>query len=356
MGAAVDALRVFPPRYLSALLGPPGTWFEEHSEHSEFGILDPRQPRRMVEYLLFTTLPGFAKGPQGLLPSALDPLFWRASRILRVPAPEGVSVSFPKESWFFINGVATDEALARLNAEYLALLFHRPITLVHNATNALGIDLLECAVGKGWDIMCEPALRALPEIVAALDDPAKRRVIVVCHSQGTIIMANVLRALIDETARAELAAARGRLQQARPAPPALPTVEGVADPKHLSKLEIYSFATCATVMTHCRSCRRTRKGKPVPWLEHFANEHDLVARLGMLAPRKQQHGIRIDGDAYCRTNAWGHLLNQHYLGPIAAHLEAPEVVPNPFAVRNGQALETVPRLYGYYAGATPRVF
>jgi hypothetical protein len=269
--------------------------------------------------------------------------------VLRVPGRGGGHDAFPKESWFFINGVATDETVARLNARYLVDLFHRPLTVVHNATNSLGLDLLECVVGKGWDIMTEPALRALPEIVAALESPARRRVVVVCHSQGTIIMANVLRALVDERAREPLDQARERLKAA-PDRPRFAPVRGVVDPKCLKKLEIYAFATCADTMCHVPESGRTRKGNPIPWIEHFANEYDLVARLGVLAPDMSSWGIRIDGELYRRPDAWGHLLNEHYLAPMEAHLNGAggSFVP----VRQ----TGVPRLYGYAAGASPPVY
>ncbi len=51
-------------------------------------------------------------------------------------------------------------------------------------------------------------------------------------------------------------------------------------------------------------------------IESFGNQYDLVARLGMLAPKPGLRGIRIDGPRYIRRDAWGHLLNDHYLAAI----------------------------------------
>jgi len=91
---------------------------------------------------------------------------------------------------------------------------------------------------------------------------------------------------------------------------------------------------------------------PVPWIESFGNEHDLVARLGMLAPRQRQRGIRIDGPVYRQKGAWGHLLNEHYLLAIADHLSAPERVQNPYLrfADDGEESPATPRLYSYFAG------
>jgi hypothetical protein len=56
-------------------------------------------------------------------------------------------------------------------------------------------DLVECSLGKEWYQNTESATAAFPAIYDALKDPAKERVVVVCHSRGTIIMAVVLRGL-----------------------------------------------------------------------------------------------------------------------------------------------------------------
>ena len=46
---------------------------------------------------------------------------------------------------------------------------HRPITIVHNATDSVGVDLLECAIGKGWKVMSRPARRAYQVVLEALE-------------------------------------------------------------------------------------------------------------------------------------------------------------------------------------------
>ena len=78
----------------------------------------------------------------------------------------------------------------------------------------------------------------------------------------------------------------------------------------LAKLEIYCFANCANTLKYLHPDRA------VPWIENFGNEFDVVARLGMLAPRAQEWHIEIDGPRYVRPRAWGHFLNAHYLADI----------------------------------------
>jgi hypothetical protein len=120
----------------------------------------------------------------------------------------------------------------------------------------------------------------------------------------------------------------------------------------LEKLEIYSFATCANVMAYFRP--------GIPYIEHFGNEYDIVARLGMQAPSPERWGIHIDGPRFVRPGAWGHLLNMHYLYPM---IDAQRVGRRrggrgsaaPFQrvspARNGNGHS--PRLYAYLNGGTP---
>ena len=116
----------------------------------------------------------------------------------------------------------------------------------------------------------------------------------------------------------------------------------------LRKLEIYTFANCADSMRQV--VRRGRRA--LPWLEHFANENDIVARLGVLSPNDK---VVIDGPRYVRRGAWGHLLNEHHLFPIQEHLDegGPDPVPDPYPP-TGPVGSTMPRLYRYAHGGRPR--
>lgn len=71
------------------------------------------------------------------------------------------------------------------------------------------------------------------------------------------------------------------------------------------------MTNCATAMPYYRPPAFDRN--PIPWIESYGNQHDIVARLGMLAPNAAKWGIAIDGPRYIHRDGWGHLLNQHYL-------------------------------------------
>ena len=221
-----------------------------------------------------------------------------------------------------------------MNAAYLASLFHRPLTLIQNSTDSLWIDLFQCLMGRDWEFeqtfdwwdMTEPAIKAFTPIYEALTNPQKKKVVVVAHSQGTIIMAYVLRLLKGQWPETNgLHGKKSRVVAVEPEQlytpvepvfvypnqaPLKPSDFRLLTADELAKLEIYCFANCARQMTYFDKKAR------VPWIESFGNEHDLVARLGMLAPHPEKRQIAIDGPRYLHKDTWGHLLNAHYLYDI----------------------------------------
>ena len=363
MGIAVDALKISPPLYVSSIFGQPWTWLPPYDRYSEFKILDLWRLRRALKYLLNISLPSLPMTPPPFGPPLLNDLFWQPTVILQRPDHNGSYTSFLDEAWFFINGILTNDAVAQINAAYLAYLFHRPITLIQNSTDGLVIDLLQSALGKQWRRITEPATKAFEPVYDALKSRDKRRVVLIAHSQGSIIAATVLR-LLKAITRPAAPLARA----ARYAPPEFvyPADEIIdltdfepLEESELAKLEIYSFATCATHMTYYRA--GDSHVPPIPWIEHFGNEMDMVARLGMLAPRPAQFGIAIDGPRYQRKGGWGHLLNAHYLHQIERHQRKGRKKGaaggrEPFHLLEGPgvAAPDTPRLFQYINGGVPK--
>jgi hypothetical protein len=339
LGIILDALKINPPLYLPSILGPFRTWIPPYDGYSEFKILDLWRLKRTVKYLVNTLIPSIPSNPPPFGPPILDNTFWHPTVILQRPDHNGSYTTFPEEGWFFINGIMTNDSVAQLNAAYLAYLFHRPITLIQNSTDSFWIDLLECTIGKEWNRMTEPAVKAFPPIYHALKDERKKKVVVIAHSQGTIIMANILTWLKFKAACTD--------SGSPPKPPIIPEITKFnvvavepeqlytpAEPvfvypdnqklslsefaplkeDELAKLEVYCFANCASEMKYYKPAEGDNR--PVPWIENFGNEYDIVARLGMLAPRPDEWGIDIDGPCYMHRDAWGHLLNANYLSDI----------------------------------------
>ena len=352
LAIVADALAFAPPLYPNSILGHPWTWLPPHPSTSEFSAVNARQLLKSFQYLLDISVPAMPVALPEYLPGFGNAVFWRPTTVLFEPGIDYDPYAFPEEAWIYVNGIATNERVSRINAKYLVSMFHRPLTIIQNATDSIGVDLAESVVGKAWEVHTEPASKAYPFIHRALHDPGKKRVVVICHSQGTIIMANVLRALLNDEHR-------DRLETTRRRAGSMAGEEGcrpLEDQELLKKLEVYAFANAASVMCHMPGLT-TESGNPVPWIENFGNEFDLVARTGMLAPKKKQHGILIDGGNYVKKGMWGHTLNAHYLFAINDHLKDPDRCANDYRLQDdaGGAPER-PRLYGYFGGKTPEPY
>lgn len=364
-GVVGDALQIFPPLYASSILGLPWTWLPPHDRYSEFKVLDVWRLQRALQYLADVTLPAIPRTPPPFGPPFVNDLIWRPTVILQRPDHNGSYTTYPKEAWFFVNGILTNDGVAHLNAAYLADLFHRPVTIVQNSTGTLVSDLFECALGKQWYRATESVNKAFPAIYDALKSE-KERVVVVAHSQGTIIMSIVLRLLQESLrmgsprVRPARGRARARVEPVLPHdwPIRLDEFEPITE-GDLEKLEIYCIANCANRMAFVEP-QDPERG-PMPWIESFGNEYDIVARLGMLAPRQEHWGIHIAGPAYVRRGAWGHLLNEHYLCAIESsqrvgHRRGGRGEAAPFELLDPTAPhEEAPRLFAYINGGSPPV-
>jgi hypothetical protein len=338
-----NAARRVWPHYLRSIFGEPASWDLASSPHSELGQVQAGSWRRALGEVVQVTVPAVPWRPAGpLFPGAS--LLFRPCTVLHQARPDGAAGPAPDEAWMFINGICTDQEVARINAAYLVELFGRPLTILHDSTCGLIPDLIECAAGKGWGSLTAAGRLALHPLAAALLNPDQRKVVLLCHSRGTIIAAAVLHALAcavrHDGARlapgtAEARAGERLYREWRDRAPAMQRALRRQDvraaltrhggdlpepePQHLSaehlhKLEVYAVANCASDMRHIVPAEGPRPA--APYIESLGNEHDLVACLGVLAARKGPGGVRIDGNAYYRPGAWGHLLNAHYLDPL----------------------------------------
>ncbi len=351
LAIVADSLAFSPPLYPNSILGyNPLDWLPPHPRDSSFSVVNLRDLLRSIQYLVNVTVPAVPLKLPENLPGFGDAVFWRPTTILFQPGVANNPYAYPEEAWIYINGIATNEALARINAEVIVSMFHRPLTLIQNATDSLAVDLVECVLGKAWNVHTEPASKAYPFIHRAIHSPDKKRVVVLCHSQGTIIMANVLRGLINAEYREVLEGAAKRARHTD----GDHGIHPMEDERLLSKLEIYTFANAATVMAHA-PFETSVSGRRTPWLENFANEFDVVARNGVIAPRKKKHGIFIDGGIYVKKGMWGHALNVHYLFGMRDHLQNPAQYPSDYVLQESEGVDAPsrPRLYDYYGGQTP---
>jgi hypothetical protein len=193
----------------------------------------------------------------------------------KLPHTPDLDESEEEEIWFYINGVVTDHWIAQINAEYLADLFHRPIHILHNPTDGLHRDLIECIRGRTMQDTTSVAERVLDELkkhLARGKGKGRKKIVIIAHSQGTIITSELVKRLKGEK-------------------------------RLLSRMEVFHFAFCANEFPdHC-----------VRHVEHFANENDFVALLSLHAQPRPSIPYGVPGRIYVKAGAWGHLLNAHYL-------------------------------------------
>ncbi|MCU0436318.1 MAG: hypothetical protein MUC49_00285 [Raineya sp.] len=274
----LDAIFNTRPNYIKSIFGEPDSWADT-DKFSEFNLASA-DLLKFVKYSSEVALPPFLGDNHFLkpfIPSFLQSiLFMEHASIFDVSMVDK-NTKVEDEKWFFINGIVTNEDLATSNGKYISLLFQRPITILHNPTNGIGLDIMQSAMGKFGHTNVEFAKFVLPQIRKALSE--KEKVVIISHSQGTLITSTILDMLIQER-----------------------------NP-NIGKLEIYAFANCAEEMSH----KPIADEKNKPWIESFSNEHDVVAKLGVLHPYREERGIKIDGEHFIKKDGWGHFLNIHYL-------------------------------------------
>lgn len=214
--------------------------------------------------------------------------------------PAHYAIGTHQEKWFFINGICTSPPIAILNGLELAELFQRPIHLIHTPTYGILWDLWDSMTARTLrkdGQLSQPAYQVVKEALTRHD-----KVVIVGHSQGTLVASYIARKLLRERQYAHLAA---RLE--------IYCLAGVTD----------SFRVDPTMSEHF--------GRSVPYVEHFANSGDFFCQIGILA-----HHENSAGPIYVSERN-GHLLNDHYIPGL----------------RDGAYCDGHSRLHGYVAGRSP---
>lgn len=202
--------------------------------------------------------------------SAFLPIYAPFREVPHLPyeVPDQGQTLQDNEAWFFLNGICTNRSVLRLNGRALANLFQRRINLMHNPSDGIILDLLECIVGRTM----QPISTLESSVAYILEDALNthNKVVLIAHSQGGIISTGALYKLATR-----LSGSRAQL---------------------LKKLEVYTFASAATELD-----------LPQVYAEHFIHDRDYVARIGVAGNRDRFSGRVFHNDAS------GHLLNAHYL-------------------------------------------
>ncbi|KAI4861460.1 hypothetical protein F4820DRAFT_460909 [Hypoxylon rubiginosum] len=102
------------------------------------------------------------------------------------------------EQWIFLNGVAVGEAWLKSNINRLALTFKRPIIGVHNRTDGIIFDVVECLIQRNFGYATSDVRAAYKIIKEKLYNPKYSKVVFILHSQGGIEGGLVLDWLLQE--------------------------------------------------------------------------------------------------------------------------------------------------------------
>jgi hypothetical protein len=140
--------------------------------------------------------PGLAAVARPTLPMEIPPRDRDAS--MQAPIVTVVNPgNFQGDVVYFVNGIDVSRELAIKQAEALAARVQRPVGLIYNVTNGLAADLTESTYDRTWPLVV-PVLKKLIQAnsttrqVAHLIYHAKKRIAIVSHSQGCIIVRNAL--------------------------------------------------------------------------------------------------------------------------------------------------------------------
>ncbi|MCC1497979.1 hypothetical protein [Alcanivorax sp. 1008] len=224
-----------------------------------------------------------------------------ASQGTLVVRPQRVTREEHSSRWFFINGMGTAPPVALLNASEIARIFQRPVHLIHTPTWGLARDVMQSVTARTLrkdGKLSRPAVYVVQEALEKHD-----RVVLFCHSQGTIVASYIVRKLLRHASTRDL----------------------------VKKLELYCIGGVADSLEVDYELSRDA-GHPVPYVEHFANGRDYFSETGVLS-----HLDSTAGTVFCVPERTGHLLNEHYLAGIA----------------RGDYCNRSSRLYRYVRGREP---
>ncbi|KAE8367277.1 hypothetical protein BDV27DRAFT_124081, partial [Aspergillus caelatus] len=204
-----------------------------------------------------------------------------------------------RERWIFINGVAVGHHWLQNNIDRLAYTFGRKIIGVHNPTDGIVFDVIECLIQRNFTFATPDTRDGYAITKATLLNPKYEKVVLILHSQGGIEGSLIIDWLLDE----------------------LP--ESV-----LRKLEVYTFGNAANHFNNpyksllgSRELRArgsttsdqdasVQAEKSVLHIEHYVNAFDFVCVWGVLQFARVPN--RYMGRIFVQSGS-GHQLNQHYL-------------------------------------------
>ena len=84
------------------------------------------------------------------------------------------------------------------NVDLISATFGRPVIGIHNTTYGLPFDILECLIQRDFAYNTLDVRVAYDYVKACLCDPTIRKVVLIGHSQGGIIISMVIDELLKD--------------------------------------------------------------------------------------------------------------------------------------------------------------
>ncbi|KAF2096552.1 hypothetical protein NA57DRAFT_42495 [Rhizodiscina lignyota] len=199
------------------------------------------------------------------------------------------------EYWVYLNGVSVGRDWLQSNVDRLSETFGRRVHGVHNPTDGIIFDLIQCLVQRNFSYSTQDVRDGYALIKEALLNEDYTKIVFILHSQGGIEGGLIVDWLLNEIPQ-----------------------------DLLHRLEIYTFGNAANHFNnpHKSSTRHLAEELEVTaddshsairHIEHYANSGDFVSRFGVLSfisVRNRFMGRLFQGPGS------GHLLNQHYLSEM----------------------------------------
>ncbi|KAF2432871.1 hypothetical protein EJ08DRAFT_100039 [Tothia fuscella] len=192
---------------------------------------------------------------------------------------------FRDEYWIFMNGVSVGRGWLQANVNRLSQTFGRRVVGVHNPSDGIVFDLIQCVIQRNFSYSTSDVREAYLSIKEALLDKSIKKVVFILHSQGGIEGGLIMDWLFAECSRFQL-----------------------------RRMEIYTFGCAANHFNnpdyHETDGDQVTDGKCIEHIEHYANLGDFVSQIGVLNYTRVAN--RYMGRLFLSPDS-GHLLNQHYL-------------------------------------------
>ncbi|KAL3426454.1 hypothetical protein PVAG01_03245 [Phlyctema vagabunda] len=267
--------------------------------------------------------------------------FWLVNRVVYqlINGPEMKYQSDPKfaaarpehahEQWVLLNGVAVGRHWLTSNVNRLALTFGRPVLGVHNKTNGILFDVIQCLIQRNFNYATQDVRDCYSTVKELLYEEHLTKVVFILHSQGGIEGGMIIDWLLQEVPQDLLAKlevytfGNAANHFNNPHSHLISQNASFLNPNLSSitqtRTQVHYHAPLANGQNpdqHSRSHKSKSAGKAIRYIEHYAQTDDFVAKWGVLHFTSDLHltdmGSRFMGRVFERQGK-GHQLNQHYL-------------------------------------------